>query len=62
MKKTINSIHEMYEMKNFSSTQNKQFKRLQIRRFYELTHIIRNVHFVSTNQKRTKFYVNNYID
>ena len=62
MKKTINSIHEMYEMKNFSSTQSKQLKRLQTRRFYELTHIIRNVHFVSTNQKRTKFYVNNYID
>ena len=61
-KKVINEIHEMYEIENFSKNTSRNSRRLHFRRFYDLSHIIRNVHLVSTNQKFTKYYVNNFIN
>ena len=52
----------MYEKEDFLKNTSRNSKRLYFRRFYNLLHIIRNVYLVLTNQKCTKYYVNNFIN
>ena len=58
----VNKVHEMFEVKTFSINKTKNFKLLHSRRFYDMSHVIRNVHLMSTNEQCTRFYVNNFID
>ena len=60
-KEVINKRYEMYKIKDFSKNMNRNSKQLHFRHFYNLSHIIRNVHLVSINQKCTRYYVNNFI-
>ena len=57
-----NIIHDMFEIRISSKNKSKKFKKLNHHCFYDLCIIIRNVHFILTNQFCTKFFVNNFID
>jgi len=52
----------MYEVINYLKNISKNSRRLQSRRFYNMSHIIRSVHLVLANQECTKYYVNNFIN
>ncbi len=55
-------MHDMHEVKNFSLNTSQNSRLLNSCRFYDLLHIIHNVHFVFANQMHIKFYINNFIN
>ena len=61
-KEATHSMHDMHEVKNFSSNTFQNSRLLDSCRFYNLLHIIRSAHLVSANQTRIRFYVNNFIN
>ncbi len=61
-KEVTHSMHDMHEVKNFSSNTSQNSRLLDFRHFYNLLHIIRSAHLVSANQMCIKFYVNNFIN
>ena len=61
-KKATHSVHDMHEVKNFSSNTFQNSRLLNSCHFYDLLHIIRSAHLVSANQMHIRFYVNNFID
>ena len=58
----LNIIYGMFEARVSLKNKSKKFKKLNHRCFYNLYNIIRNIHFVSTNQFCTRFFVNNFTD
>ena len=60
--KKLNIIYDMFEARVSSRNKSKKFRKLNHCCFYNLCNIIRNVHFVLTNQSCTRFFINNFID
>ena len=59
--KKLSIIHDIFEARVSSKNKLKKFKKLNHCRFYDLYNIIRNIHFILTNQSCTRFFINNFI-
>ncbi len=61
-REATHSVHDMHEVKNFSSNTSQNSRLLNSCHFYDLSYIIRNAHLVFANQMCIRFYINNFID
>ncbi len=55
-----NEIFDMIELQSWSKKIFKNSKRLDVKRFFDMSSILRSAHMISN--KRNEYYVNNYID
>ncbi len=61
-REVTHSMHDMHEVQNFSLNTSQNSRLLDSCCFYNLLHIICNVHLVFANQTCIRFYINNFID
>jgi hypothetical protein len=55
-----NEIFDMIELQSWSKKVFKNSKKLDVKRFFDMSSILQNAHVISN--KRNEYYVNNYID
>ncbi len=55
-----NEIFDMIELQSWFKKTFKNLRKLDVKRFYDMSSILRNVHVISN--ERNKYYVNNYIN